>query len=208
VSSTLILCGSRRLVIEPRSTCVCVLCLLFLQSDSCHTSHRATNITGDPYAAVKFFHFMIRAILEHLFGITKTGDGHIQCREGILGMVKSYIGTVEAQGRGTLHLHMLLWLKDAPSSAEMQRALTSDDFRSKIQGYIKAGIQADINSFNTASILAHIPKEPGISYSRPLDPRLFGKPAIQLQEHKLARAVQLHQCSLTTCLKVVSGRLQ
>jgi hypothetical protein len=102
---------------------------------------RATNIAGDPYAAAKFFHFMIKTILEQLFGITKTGDGHIQRREGILGTVKSYIGTVEAQGRGTLHLHLLLWLTNAPSSADMQHALTHIDFRSKIQAYIKAVIE-------------------------------------------------------------------
>jgi hypothetical protein len=170
---------------------------------------RATNIAGDPYAAAKFFHFLIKAILEELFGITKTGaNGHIQRHEGILGTVKSYIGTVEAQGRGTLHLHLLLWLTDAPSSADMQRALTHADFRAKIQGYIKAVIQADIHQFNTASILAHIPKESGISYSRPLDPRLVGDAAMELQENKPARAVQLHQCLSSTCLRTISGRLQ
>jgi hypothetical protein len=40
VPPALILCGSRRSVIEPRSACVCVLCLLFLRSDSRRTSHR------------------------------------------------------------------------------------------------------------------------------------------------------------------------
>jgi len=119
-------------------------------------------------------------------------------------MVKSYIGTVEAQRRGTLHLHLLLWLMHAPSSAEMQRALTSDNFQSKIQGYIKAVIRADIHNFNTASILSHIPKESGISYSRPLDPRVIGEAALELQKNKLARAVQLHQCSSTTCLRMVA----
>lgn len=180
----------------------------FCRTASPDHEDRATNIALDPYAAAKFFHFIIKAIFEQLFGITKTGDGHIQRHEGILGMVKSYIGTVEAQGRGTLHLHLLLWLMHAPSSAEMQRALTSDDFRSKIQGYIKTVIRADIHNFNTASILSHIPKESGISYSRPLDPRVIGEAELELQENKLARAVQLHQCSSTTCLKMVSGRLQ
>jgi hypothetical protein len=40
VPPALILCGSRRSVIEPRSACVCVLCLLFLRSDSRRTSQR------------------------------------------------------------------------------------------------------------------------------------------------------------------------
>jgi hypothetical protein len=34
------------------------------------TSYQATIIANDPYAAAHFFHFIIRAILEELFGIT------------------------------------------------------------------------------------------------------------------------------------------
>ena len=30
---------------------------------------------------------------------------------GILGLVKAYYGCVEAQGRGTLHCHMMIWLE-------------------------------------------------------------------------------------------------
>src|ERR1700709_2126075 len=30
---------------------------------------------------------------------------------GILGVVEAYYGCVEAQGRGTLHCHMLVWLE-------------------------------------------------------------------------------------------------
>ncbi|KAG1871225.1 hypothetical protein DFJ58DRAFT_722653 [Suillus subalutaceus] len=52
---------------------------------------RAFIVANDPYTAAKFFRFMVYAILEELF-------------------VESYIGTVEAQGRGTLHLHMIVWL--------------------------------------------------------------------------------------------------
>jgi len=44
VSLTLILCGSCRSVIEPCSACVCVLCLLFLRSDSRCTSQRLKNL--------------------------------------------------------------------------------------------------------------------------------------------------------------------
>jgi hypothetical protein len=44
-------------------------------------------------------------------------------KEGIFGRVQTYVRTVEAQGRGTLHLHMLLWLKDAPCAADMKAAL-------------------------------------------------------------------------------------
>jgi hypothetical protein len=48
VPPALILCGSRRSVIEPRSTCVCVLCLLFLRSDSRRTSQRRQSYLTGP----------------------------------------------------------------------------------------------------------------------------------------------------------------
>lgn len=38
---------------------------------------------------------------------------------GVLGRVKAYYGVVEAQGRGSLHVHMLLWLENAPSPSDM-----------------------------------------------------------------------------------------
>jgi hypothetical protein len=73
--------------------------------------HRALNIAGDPYGASQFFHCIIRAILEEIFGITITSKGKINRQEVIFGVVEGYIGTVEAQGRGTLHLHLIVWLQ-------------------------------------------------------------------------------------------------
>ncbi|KAJ7194625.1 hypothetical protein C8J57DRAFT_1650480, partial [Mycena rebaudengoi] len=46
---------------------------------------------------------------------------------GILGVVKAYYGCVEAQGRGTLHCHMVIWLEGALNPDEIKkRALSSD----------------------------------------------------------------------------------
>ena len=67
-------------------------------------------------------------MIEVLFGITRKSNNQIEHKEGILGMVQSYIGTVEAQGRGSLHLHMLVWLKDAPLASAMRKALGTDAF--------------------------------------------------------------------------------
>ena len=44
----------------------------------------ATNIAADPYAAAKFFHFLIRTILETLFEIKAT-NFQSKSRMGILG---------------------------------------------------------------------------------------------------------------------------
>ncbi|KAJ6573694.1 hypothetical protein B0H10DRAFT_1645672, partial [Mycena sp. CBHHK59/15] len=46
---------------------------------------------------------------------------------GILGVVKAYYSCVEAQGRGTLHCHMVVWLEGGLNPDEIKkRALSSD----------------------------------------------------------------------------------
>jgi hypothetical protein len=83
-------------------------------------------ISSDPYAAVKFFHFVIGALLEELFEITAYNRSAAPQRmDCIFGCVASYIGTVEAQGRGTLHLHMVVWIIRSLTSEKMKQALAS-----------------------------------------------------------------------------------
>ena len=179
--------------------------------DFCNTigpdnNQRATNVAGDPFSSAKYFHFIVECILEILFGIKKQSSGRIQRKEGIFGKVQSYIGTVEAQGRGTLHLHMLLWLKDAPSASEIKTALKSVKFREKLIAFIKGSIRASIGDMSHAQVVA-IPKTPGVSYSRPVDPRTATINESKESEKRLVRALQYHLCSLTTCLRVVKGQL-
>jgi len=107
------------------------------------SNQRAENVASDPFASVRFFHVVIKIIIEELFGIKKRGN-HIERKDGILGTVQCYIGTVEAQGRGSLHLHMLLWLKEAPPASTMQKALATNEFRDRVQQFIRAMIHADI----------------------------------------------------------------
>ena len=98
-------------------------------------SRRAEVIASNPYAAAEYFDLIIRAVLEELFGIKKK-KGHVTSHTGILGGISSYFGMVEAQGRGTLHLHMLMWLIGTPDCDEMAQMLQSEQFREKIRQYI------------------------------------------------------------------------
>ena len=79
-------------------------CLLGLDSHQ-----HAENIASNPYAAVRYFDFIMHATLQMLMGITNHGS-RITSNKGILGQIAAYFGVVEAQGQGTLHLHMLMWL--------------------------------------------------------------------------------------------------
>ncbi|OCH83703.1 hypothetical protein OBBRIDRAFT_742815 [Obba rivulosa] len=91
---------------------------------------RARNIAADPYAAAKFFHFMIQTILHTLFGIDVTRY-QVKSNWGVLGCVSAYFGTVESQNRGSLHLHMLLWLLGAPTSVEILELLQNEEFQNR-----------------------------------------------------------------------------
>lgn len=67
---------------------------------------------------------LIKVILETLFGISYP------------------FGVVESQGRGTLHLHVLLWLANAPPMEEMERQLKKPEFRNHVRNFIEANIHA------------------------------------------------------------------
>ncbi|KAF8804157.1 hypothetical protein BYT27DRAFT_7302151 [Phlegmacium glaucopus] len=167
---------------------------------------RALNMAGDPYASAKFFHFMIETILEVLIGVSKRRNGTIVRKEGILGIVKSYVGTVEAQGRGSLHLHLLLWLAGAPTALELKRALANVTFREKIKHYISKTIRADLDGKEREEVMA-MKKVDAVCYSRPLDPRNPSDVrSRKTAELDIARMTQLHKCSYANCLKIVKGR--
>ena len=159
-----------------------------------NANKRATNIAADPYAVAKFFHFLIRTILETLFGI-KVTNFQSKSRMGILGQVSAYFGTVESQGRGTLHLHLLAWLEDAPNADQMAELLKAENFCTKVTSYIQANLCAYLPGLETSESVKAIPKVKDITYSRPPHP---DSPDYEKQlsefELKLARAEQLHTC--------------
>ena len=106
----------------------------FVNTSGPNSEQRTVTIAADPYAAAKFFHFVIAAILEELFGIIAYRRGALVTRtDGIFGKVASYIGTVEAQGRGTLHLHIVVWLCGSLTSAGIKEALHSEGFCDRVR---------------------------------------------------------------------------
>jgi hypothetical protein len=181
----------------------------FLKTAGPNATTRSQNIAADPYAAARFFHFIINVVIEELFGFTTArGRSHIKRQKGILGEVAGYVGGVEAQGRGTLHLHLILWLVGAPTGAEMKDALKVESFRKKVVKYIAANITADVPKVRTEDV-ASAKKEKSITYSRPPDPRNANfEHNAKIAEIALANSVQLHTCEKERCLVVKQGRLQ
>ena len=173
------------------------------------SNERTFTMASDPYAASEFFHYIIDAVLEELFGITpsvKTGNS-VRRRTGIFGKVANYIGTVEAQGRGTLHLHMVLWLVGGPTSERMRELLKRASFRNRVSEFITANIKGDVPSCRGDKI-TEVARVKAVSYSRPVDPRMDGYASFKdAAERKLVRAVQLHRCTKEACLVLKKDRL-
>lgn len=184
----------------------------FVASSGPDSASRAQTVAADPYAACEFFHHTIQAMLTHLFGLASEGRtggrGHPKRKTGIFGIVKAYIGTVEAQGRGMLHLHLLLWLESAPTSLEMTNALKTEVFRSKVRTWLEQNVTADINGLSAEEI-EKVPKDSSCSFSRPVDPSSSDFEAMKSAAlQKLARSLQVHSCKGHGCLRVFKGKEQ
>ena len=87
---------------------------------------QSNRIAQNPFVAAHFFDTCMNAFISTLLGFKKTRNG-TDDRGGILGPVKSYFGCVEAQGRGSLHCHMVIWLHGALNPNEIQQRILSGD---------------------------------------------------------------------------------
>jgi len=66
-------------------------------------------VAKNPFIAAQFFNIYMKAFIKTVLGYDIS---NLPSSTGVLGPVSAYYGCVEAQGRGTLHCHMLVWLKD------------------------------------------------------------------------------------------------
>jgi hypothetical protein len=104
---------------------------------------RIRLIANNPVASARFFHFMVQLFIKHVLGV---GTEH----PGIYGNTSAYYGTVEQQGRLTLHLHLLLWIRGCLSPQEIRRQILdpTSDFQQKIIEYLES---CHIGEFITGS---------------------------------------------------------
>lgn len=172
----------------------------FLQTAGPSKEKRAENIARDPFAAAKFFHFTIRTIFRTLFGVEVTAY-QVKSSVGVFGRVKSYFGTVESQGRGSLHLHLLVWLENAPPPDEMERLLKTEEFREKVRKYISANLRAYLPGLESTESVQAIPNIVEVAWTRPPCPDAedYDQQLLDL-ELQVVRAKQVHTCEIRRCL--------
>ena len=96
---------------------------------------RAKIIATHSVATAQFFHCLIKSILK-CFVIG-----------GVLGPTKAYFGTVENQGRGSLHLHLLIWLNHEFTPTQLKKNVQNQDFRENLLKYLEDIIKEDLHLF-------------------------------------------------------------
>lgn len=101
------------------------------------TYERAQIIAAHPVATARYFNVLISSILKCMI------------EKGVLGPIKAYFGTVENQGRGSLHLHLLMWLDHNLTPSQLKESVQNEEFRNDLLSYLEDIIKQDLSNFNS-----------------------------------------------------------
>lgn len=120
------------------------LCLYYADTDErfiprFRTPNNRYILTAqNPVAGARFFHIMVELFLKHVLGVHSD-------EPGVFGKPSAYYGTVEQQGRLTLHIHMLLWIANSLSPQEIRNRVMNpeSDFQQKMIEYLESAHQAE-----------------------------------------------------------------
>ena len=115
-------------------------------------------IASNPVAAARFFDVMVRSFIHNILGVDSD-------HPGLYGETAGYYGTVEQQGRLTLHLHLLLWVKDALSPQEIQDRLLANDslFQKELIDYLEGVHQGEFITGSIDNVRASVPSQGEVS---------------------------------------------
>ncbi|CAF4098595.1 unnamed protein product, partial [Adineta steineri] len=114
-----------------------------LPEDLPPTYKRAEIVASHPVATAKFFNHLISSILTTLIEGGPNG--------GVLGKIKAYFGTVESQGRGSLHLHMVIWLDHDLTPVCMKNNVQDEAFKERLISYLEDIIKEDLDLFRESN---------------------------------------------------------
>jgi len=90
-------------------------------------SERFRTLARDPVAGARFFRRLTDIVVDTLIGWC-SARGRPLARGGAFGRCKGFYGAIEAQARGSPHIHMLIWLiGHAPSAKEFTKLLRNED---------------------------------------------------------------------------------
>ncbi|KAF9034898.1 hypothetical protein BJ165DRAFT_1356155 [Panaeolus papilionaceus] len=80
----------------------------------------------------------MKAFFDHLLRFVPNSSLSDDVKHGVLGPTSAYYGCVEAQGRGTLHCHMLVWLHGSINPDKLRSTMKDDpEFRLSFVTYLE-----------------------------------------------------------------------
>lgn len=108
-------------------------------------AERARASANNPVACARFFHVLVVSFIKH---VLRHGSGE----PGLFGETAAYYGTVEQQGRLSLHLHLLIWIKGCYSPAKVRECLLANEssFRDRLIAWLEDVHQGE---FSTGSLI-------------------------------------------------------
>ncbi|KAJ3504785.1 hypothetical protein NLJ89_g7757 [Agrocybe chaxingu] len=113
---------------------------------------RRMHAAWNPVACALFFDFIVSKFISIVLGY---GTG----KAGLFGKCTAYFGTVEAQGKGTLHLHMLVWLDGHLSPQHLREKMTSSkEYKLKMFKWLETAIKCefpDVEEDSNSKIQLH-----------------------------------------------------
>ena len=68
--------------------------------------------------------------------------------KSVLVPIKAYCGTAENQGRGLLHLHILIWIDHDLTPSKLKELVQNEEFRNGLISYLEDIIKQDLSNFN------------------------------------------------------------
>ncbi|KAL6298173.1 hypothetical protein BKA93DRAFT_693032, partial [Sparassis latifolia] len=133
--------------------------------------------------------------------------------EGALGVVKGYYGCVEAQGRGTLHCHMMIWVAGGLNPNQIKNRIVKEkdvDFGQRLLAFLDDSIDTTIPSLSKSTstcgdhehfFKSHPCSTRGINFSKDIDNLIENR----LKDlHDLVITCQSH-VHTNTCFKYWKG---
>jgi len=95
---------------------------------------QAKAIARNPCIAADFFNMYLNAFFS---AILRYDPKQRSTEPGVVGVVKAYYGCVEAQGRGSLHCHMVVWVHGGLNSDEIrEKAMADDEWRDRLIDFL------------------------------------------------------------------------
>jgi hypothetical protein len=138
---------------------------------------RSVLVVKNPAPAAVFFDEVIQAFIRI---ILKYNPNSVSEEDnGIFGRCNGYYAIVEAQRRGILHCHMLIWLKGNPTPQELRDRMKEDPlFRDKMFAWLESIISCQLPSTQEVVVETSGELKADAYKEGKADPRLTKEPLI------------------------------